>query len=217
MNELRWRVETQLANNKGEKLDLLTRSVKTSFSRTLRDHSPGLFVHRLPQPTSKSNKPSWLGLNSFTYGMLARFALFQIDHWAIIDRFLTAQHKEVHFWLNMRTEDIWTEGDPEITLEPLRWTSNGPRSSPTRQNQLNELGPKYKKKPCVFLNFLASSGSSSNLDTLETVAIPCNHAVCLVSRSRRLHEFQHVGDVNWNLLRHKNKKKTPVQPAGIFR
>src|SRR5262249_5918476 len=141
LEELRWRVLQMEPEDESQPVGAMTESYQKSFNRSLRSFlptgAPALRIHKI------ASDDGW------TAGLLARVAVYRLDQYAILDRFLSSESVSLHFWINARTQDVWEEGyDGKVEvlngallpenapnrIEPIYYTRGGwPRSGPNRR------------------------------------------------------------------------------------
>ncbi len=222
LEELRWLVWKK--ELEGENLPVGTMSVsyQKSFNRSLRSFvptmTPEFVVHKI------TTADGW------SAGFLARAAVFRLDRVALVDEVLGDDSITFHFWTNARTTDVWQEGgngEVEVLNEGLlperapsrlaslfpggsRW----PRSSPERQQGLEQLGPKWKKRPlvCVKLRTRPVSLPSPG-DDVAVIRMPTNLPLSVIGPAKMgEEELRMLRSVPWTLYQRK-RGVTRVIPA----
>lgn len=189
LEELRWRVMQKELQDEESPPSKMTESYQKSFNRSLRS-----FLPSLAQPLVIHKIASYEG---WTAGLLARVAVYRLDQFSALTRFLNSKSVSVHFWTNLRTKDVWQEGyDGEVEvindnllpqnapnkIEPIYYTHGGwPRSGPNRQQDLAALGPKWMKWPlvCVKLCTRVIEVPTKD-DVLAIIKFPTNLPLCVV-------------------------------------
>jgi hypothetical protein len=209
LEELRWRVMQMELGSENRPAGTMTESYRKSFNRSLRSFLPTLApapcIHKI------ASNQGW------TAGLLARVAVYRLDDYALLDRFLSSKSVSVHFWINARTKDVWQEGyDGEVEvqsesmlpvnapnrIEPIHYTRGGwPRSGPKRRQDLAALGPKWKKRPLVCAKICTRAIEAPvQGDVLAIVRLPTNLPLSVIGpeplEEPRLRE---LGAVPWTL------------------
>jgi hypothetical protein len=207
--ELRWRVLLKELREEKQPAVEMTESYKKSFCRTLRwflpELAPGLLIHKIDAG------------QGWAAALLARVAVYRLDRYALLERFLNGESVSLHFWTNARTADVWQEGGdgevevqnaellPEIApdkIEPLYWAGGRwPRSSPQRQRGLEQLGPKYRKRPLICVRpCLGAAEVPTEEDILGTIRIPKNQPLSVVApEPLDEKQLQSLADGRWAL------------------
>ncbi|MBI1904025.1 MAG: hypothetical protein HYS13_23235 [Planctomycetia bacterium] len=167
----------------------MTTSYQKSFNRSVRTYLPAL------SPDLRLHKIS--SANGWTAGLLARIAVYRLQEYELLDKFLRSESASLHFWTNARTVDIWQESyDGEVDIfkeallpdnaperiEPLWFTRGGwPRSGPGRHQDLAAMGPKWIKRPLVCVKICTKATvSPSEADVLAIIRIPKNRPLCVI-------------------------------------
>jgi hypothetical protein len=222
LEELRWRVMQKELQDENQPVGTMTESYQKSFNRSLRSFLPTLApapsIHKI------ASEDGW------TAGLLARVAVYRLNQFSLLDRFLNSKSVSLHFWTNLRTKDVWQEGyDGEVEvknddllpenapnkIEPIHYTRGGwPRSSSHRQQDLAALGPKWKKWPLVCVKVCTRAiEMPAKDDVLAIIRFPTNLPVCVVGPGpldeRSLGK---LGAVPWTLYLRK-RKATRIIPA----
>jgi hypothetical protein len=135
----------------------------------------------------------------------------------LVDRFLACSSAALHFWTNAKTIDIWEEGgdgEVEVRSEELLpenapdrldslypGGSLWPRSSPERKQALNQLGPKYLKRPLVCIKLCTRDvASPEKSDVLAIIRMPTNQPLSVIADATlAIDQVQQVGPVPWKL------------------
>jgi hypothetical protein len=220
LEELRWRVMRKELAEEKQPLTMMTKTYQKSFNRTLRSFlpllAPGLRIHRIAA--------------GWTAGLLARVAVYRLLDVGQLDQFLACPAPSLHFWSNSRTADVWDEisdGEVEVynedllpenapdkldSLYPLggRW----PRSSSQRRQGLEQLGPKYIKRPLVCVKLCTRDVKApEKADVLAIRLMPTNQPLSVIGDADlKGDELQKVGPVPWKLYR-RRRRTTQVVPA----
>jgi hypothetical protein len=209
LEELRWRVLQKDLEDEKQPVGTMTESYQKSFNRSLRSFlptlAPPLRMHKI------ASDDGW------TAGLLARVAVYRLDQYALLERFLSSESVSLHFWVNARTKDVWQEGyDGQVEvqnesllpenapnkIEPIHYTRGGwPRSGPNRRRDLAALGPKWKKRPlaCVKICTRAIEAPEEG-DVLAIIKLPMNLPLSVIG-PEPLEEpsLRNLGAVPWAL------------------
>lgn len=83
LEELRWHSALTEHRDKGLAFDLMTRSLRNSYARTIRDHIPALRIQKLPRP------------DALNVGIVTRAAVYRLASWNSILRFFNGKDATV--------------------------------------------------------------------------------------------------------------------------
>jgi hypothetical protein len=189
LEELRWRVLQKELQEEDRPITTMTECYRKSFNRSLRSflktRVTDLSIHKISS------------VNGWTAGLLARVAVYRLDQFTLLNRFLKCESGSLHFWTNLRTKDVWQEGyDGKIEvindyllpknapnqIDPIYYTRGGwPRSGPNRRQELEALGPKWKKWPLICVKICTRAiETPAEDDVLAVIRFPMNMPICVV-------------------------------------
>jgi hypothetical protein len=225
LEELRWRVMRHELAKEKEPVAAMTESYQKCFNRTLRSFlpvlAPRLRIHRIG--------------SGWTAGLVARVAVYRLEHVAQLDLFLACPSASLHFWSNSRTADVWAEvidGEIEVRnkellpknapdkLEPLyAYESRWPYSSIQRQQGLEQLGPKYIKRPLVCVKVCTRDVESpQEADVLAIIRMPANQPLLVIGGTELEEaELRRVEPVPWKLFQRRSGVTRVVTAGNIVR
>ena len=137
LEELRWRALTIEYQYRNKKLREITRTLRNSFARTIRDHMKGLQIYKYPKPDQQF------------CGLIARAAVYRLYQAKSLNQFLTATSPEVvlrfssgfyisDYYLSGRVVSASMNPDRETKLGPINFHVGSPLSIVSRKKPREE-------------------------------------------------------------------------------
>jgi hypothetical protein len=173
LEELRWRVLLSEQARDGVTIEM-TRSYRNSFARTIREHLPALFLHKLTR------------LDEIPIGILARSAVYRCESEIAISQIESSISVSAIFELKRGGREANSSDDAPF----LKILNDKSRIDPRKMIYSWIRLTDHNTSPYVVE------------DWITRACLPCNSPITLVTIGRDALVLERVSSVNWMIYQH---------------